>query len=246
MADESAGGGETPFVVPVTADGSEWLVFQPPVPLEEDEVLGRLFGSGWALFRSGRWDETDYRRAFVRFAHDRALPPEAFRRDADDRLRLDRDHPEARSAFAVIREMHITFHDGIGPRLVRELPLARIEAAVNQPAYRADVLDRSLTPNVAHIPFRPLMPFYVRWLDAKPSSRRRPNLKLRIPEGRGRPDSFYAQVAERFAYLTTASQSPATDLAQANGVPTTTVHGWVKEARRRGLLPAGERSKGSE
>lgn len=63
------------------------------------------------------------------------------------------------------------------------------------------------------------------------------------PEGRGRPDSFYEQVVERFTYLATVSQRPATDLAEANGVPTTTVHGWVKEARRRGLLPAGERSR---
>jgi len=29
------------------------------------------------------------------------------------------------------------------------------------------------------------------------------------------------------------------NLAEANGVPVSTVHRWVKEARRRGFLPPG-------
>jgi hypothetical protein len=68
---------------------------------------------------------------------------------------------------------------------------------------------------------------------------------VKIPDGGGRrkPDRFYEQIAERFAYLATVSPRPAMELAKANGVPVTTVHGWVKEARRRGLLAAGERAR---
>ena len=34
---------------------------------------------------------------------------------------------------------------------------------------------------------------------------------------------------------------PAVELATANDVPVSTVHAWIKEARRRGLEPYGQR-----
>jgi transposase-like protein len=219
-------GEDATFVVPVTPDGKEWLSFLP----------GR---HGWANFRSELYASIE-RAVFVRFGVDRPLPATK----QDGMYRIDADHPNVRAAGAVIREVHLAFREGVGPRAMRDVPLSRIEAAVNQPAYRAAVLERCSREDVIMAPFNPDGP--VDWWRARPErTRRRPNLKVRVPEGRNRPDSFYEQVAERFSYLTTVSQRPATELAEANDVPVTTVHGWVKEARRRGLLPTGERTKGS-
>lgn len=75
-------------------------------------------------------------------------------------------------------------------------------------------------------------------------------LKLSIPTGGKKPDSFYEQVATRWTWLTITKprggpRRPANELAEANDVPVTTVHRWVKEARRRGMLAPGSRTAGS-
>lgn len=63
--------------------------------------------------------------------------------------------------------------------------------------------------------------------------------RLRVPTSRPYPDEFYARIA-------TAHSEGATrnDIAQATGVPPTTVDRWVKEARRRGLLAPSRRGRG--
>jgi hypothetical protein len=78
--------------------------------------------------------------------------------------------------------------------------------------------------------------------DAAPARhRRRRSAKLAISTGRKRPDAFYARVAEIYGDLAKETDAPATVMAEANDVPVSTVHRWVKEARRRGLLGAGRR-----
>jgi hypothetical protein len=176
---------------------------------------------GWAIYRSKTFGfEVGQPCLFVRFGRgEGAQPP------------------------VVTREAWVSYPEGLGPRALRDLPLSRIEAAVNQPAYYAQAFELAAPANADILP-PPWEPGGVPdWWIARPVRRRAPNLRLRIPEGRGRPDSFYQQVADRFAYLATVSARPATDLAEANEVEVTTVHGWVKEARRRGLLPAGERTR---
>jgi len=60
--------------------------------------------------------------------------------------------------------------------------------------------------------------------------------------GRGkRPDEFYRSVAEAYSWLAGRVRRPAVELAAVNGVPSTTIHRWVKEARRRGVLGPGRR-----
>ncbi len=71
---------------------------------------------------------------------------------------------------------------------------------------------------------------------------RRPRMTLHVPEGHRKPDSFYEQVAYRYGWLKAEGLRPAQELADANGVPVTTVHRWVKEARRRGLMAPGQRA----
>lgn len=73
---------------------------------------------------------------------------------------------------------------------------------------------------------------------------RRRSLRLRIPKGPKRPDSFYRKVAEMYSALTAAeSHRPASEIAKANEVPPSTVHRWIKEARRRDLLAPGRPGK---
>gem|GEM_PF-1028646 len=68
-----------------------------------------------------------------------------------------------------------------------------------------------------------------------------PDLRLEVPSGPRRPDEFYRRVAQVYSWLAGRDRRPAKVLAEANGVPETTVHRWVKEARRRGLLGPGRR-----
>lgn len=131
--------------------------------------------------------------------------------------------------------------------LVREIPLARLEAAAN--LYLAQ-LPRPVSPEAfpflisgqsVQVPgFFPREP----WTNRPAAGRRRgPSLKLRIPSGQKRPDSFYQQVAERYLWLTSQGKGPADELAAANDVPASTVHRWVREARRRGILVPGQRGR---
>jgi hypothetical protein len=64
-----------------------------------------------------------------------------------------------------------------------------------------------------------------------------------IERTRGRPDGFYRDVADVYLELASGSPRPASDIAARHGVPVSTAHRWVKEARRRGFLPPGRPGK---
>ena len=71
-------------------------------------------------------------------------------------------------------------------------------------------------------------------------------LRKRLAAGKGkrrRPDAFYRAVADAYRVRASASRSPAAEIAEGLGVPVTTVHRWVKEARRRGFLHPGRSGK---
>jgi hypothetical protein len=73
---------------------------------------------------------------------------------------------------------------------------------------------------------------------------RNPTMRLRIPGGGKKPDKFYAQVAAAYRWLAeNGSRRPALDIAERNGVAVTTVHRWIAEARRRGILEPGVRGR---
>jgi len=75
-----------------------------------------------------------------------------------------------------------------------------------------------------------------------PARSPKPSLRFKIPEGRRRPDAFYGRVARVYTWLSIwgGTRAPAVEIAEANKVAVTTVHRWIKEARRRGLLPPGQ------
>jgi hypothetical protein len=105
----------------------------------------------------------------------------------------------------------------LSAEMLRRIPIGRIEALANSVATRQPA-------------------------SRKPPSARLPDQLLRAG-ARSRPDAFYEQVAVRYRYLVSATPSPVLELAVANEVPRTTAHRWVKEARRRGLLPPGRPGK---
>jgi len=62
------------------------------------------------------------------------------------------------------------------------------------------------------------------------------------PPGR-KPDWFYQEVANQYGHLVATSNRPAAEMAEIHGLPITTVHRWVKEARRRGFLGPGRKGR---
>ena len=70
------------------------------------------------------------------------------------------------------------------------------------------------------------------------------DLVVDVPERRGDyGDDFYKRAADRYALAAIHFAAPAPKLAEANDVPLSTVHRWVKEARRRGFLGASRPGK---
>ena len=67
---------------------------------------------------------------------------------------------------------------------------------------------------------------------------------LTRPDGRD-PEGFYARVAVAYRDYTLhlRGRAPAIEIAREAGVPVGTVHGWIREARRRGFLPPGRKGK---
>ena len=128
--------------------------------------------------------------------------------------------------------------------LLRAIPVGRIEAAANA---QLSVVDEVIVTNPLVNPrVRPLRPPAAGadgWETTDPT---RAVPRNQGPDGarsRGRPDVFYREVADVYLDLAQASHRPASDIAAQHGVPVSTAHRWVKEARRRGFLPPGRPGK---
>ncbi len=176
-------------------------------------------GSGWAAYTTGDRDPTAL--VYVRVGR---IPP---------------------SARLVIRGILIeTPRGNIDARALRSIAVGRLESAVNQPTEYPRIVEQvaALEEQAAPFPSDLVTTEGWPWWMYQPTKPRSPRLKMKVPISHRKPDRFYEQVAERFGYLSMVSERPAAELAEANGVPTTRVHGWVREARRRGLLPSGERA----
>ena len=123
--------------------------------------------------------------------------------------------------------------------LLRTIPVGRIEATANA---QLTVVDAAVVPAPArrrrHRPDtgapRPPAPNDTGWEQPPPGTPGTP---------RGRPDRFYADIAAEYQDQTRRSRRPAADLADRHGVPASTAHRWIKEARRRGLLAPGRPGK---
>lgn len=127
---------------------------------------------------------------------------------------------------------------------VRSIPLARLEAAANLRLIRHPELRQA--GSFPFIPADSEVPHFLSTWARRPIedvSESLPTLKLKVPDAGKKPDQFYERVAELYLWLSSRGKRPAEELAEANDVPVTTVHRWVKEARRRDILFPGQRGK---
>jgi hypothetical protein len=97
--------------------------------------------------------------------------------------------------------------------LLRDIPLARIEAAVN-----ADERVR-------------------RWISGGVRRKQPPRQKLKRPSGRRLDDQFYREVASAYVSAVAHGLRPAKTLAEDSDTPQGTVNRWIASARARGFLP---------
>jgi len=107
--------------------------------------------------------------------------------------------------------------------LLRDVPLARIETAVNaDPGIRKWVEQSADEETIER---------------AKRDARRRPKLK-RPATRRELDDAFYERVADAYRGAAAHGLRPTKTLSEESDTPPGTVNRWIAEARRRGYLPA--------
>lgn len=118
--------------------------------------------------------------------------------------------------------------DPITSQLLRELPTARIEAAINQ---RLFAMRRTNPVTGGKIEL--------------PSGRKISELDLLHPLGEPkRTPDFYELVALQHGKLAgQGDPNPTATMADTNGVALSTAQGWVAKARARTLLPPGRRGR---
>lgn len=163
------------------------------------------------------------------------------------------------SGRIVVERVHVAVSDGVTSEHLRAIPLARVEAAANAPEVQEHLRTRffrelqtlwdadkhywEAMTDAAHSPLgEPSQPDDAGGFDVFAAARQH-SLRLDVPSERRKPDSFYRAVADAYAHAASLERRPAVMLAEANDVPVTTVHRWVKEARRRGLMTQGQRTK---
>lgn len=132
-------------------------------------------------------------------------------------------------------------------RVINQIPLGRIEEAVNQAEVAAQVRSRiAYRPPWATLgglePARDVPLILGR--DRPAPHPVQPEALVR-PVGRNLPDDFYAQVARVYAQHAAMGPRPAVAIAESAGESVSTVHRWVKEARRRGLMAPSSRRRSS-
>lgn len=149
------------------------------------------------------------------------------------RLVIDQLHVKASGRAAAPSNRSVTCH-AIDPSSVRELTLGRLETLINSPAVSeailGDVTSPNLSPEARRLPSAASLEKSARPVAGSEG------LSLEIPSTYRKTDEFYAQVARLFEAAAQASTQPAIDIANANGLPKTTVHRWIREARRRGVM----------
>lgn len=111
--------------------------------------------------------------------------------------------------------------------LLRDVPLARIEAAANaDPKIRAWA-EESAPPETIELAHR--------------AAARRP--RLARPKSRRLNESFYERVGVAYTAAVASGLPPSKTLAADSESPAGTVNRWIAEARKRGYLPPAQPGK---
>lgn len=104
---------------------------------------------------------------------------------------------------------------------LRDVPLARIEAAVNANPSLHEWLDEAVPPGIV----------------AGRRSRVAQRPRLERPTGRHLDDDFYRRVADAYRAAVANGLPPSKTLAADSDTPAGTVNRWIAAARGRGYLP---------
>jgi len=124
--------------------------------------------------------------------------------------------------------------DGYPSIVLREVPILRIEAAINQRNHRHRVASLVTAVRVAAVE-----PGEGGRYQSAPGRRPVPEPRLLTvgdPGGYRKPDTFYQHIADLYLHMAALSSRPAHEIAEANRTPVATVHRWIREAKARGLL----------
>jgi hypothetical protein len=126
---------------------------------------------------------------------------------------------------------------------LRTIPLRTIEAQANQ-KLRSIIIKKMIATKLA--PLEADVKRFLAPITAAEKEHDEPAVSPRLPKpnSQGRyPGDFYERVAAAYRSLVLTESNPATRLADVNKVRVSTVHRWIKEARRRGHLAAGRPGK---
>ncbi len=166
----------------------------------------------------------------------------------DVRLRV-RDDPGGR---LVIYKLAVEAYDSligpgsIAPTTLRDVALGRVEGLINSPAWssavRASIECADSGPDFSPEGCPPELA--QRRAEALPLRHQPQSYRIEVPDERVRGDDFYRQVADVYSTAYQVTKRPAVEIAEASGVAVTTVHRWLKEARRRGVLAPARRTPG--
>ncbi len=149
----------------------------------------------------------------------------------------------------VISEMYVHGAE-ITPALLRSIPLRALEALADE-AWRAKTKrdERGMVPAVATYALSadatadPTLEDLRGRRPGRKAAPAKPRPPLTRPDPSGDLDQFYRRVADAYREFAKLSRAPAAAMANEAGVPVTTVHRWVREARRRGHLPPGRKGR---
>jgi hypothetical protein len=124
-------------------------------------------------------------------------------------------------------ELTATVEHPIDTERWRRVPLGFLEQLANLPDHRR-VLERKRRGTPVPLDLAKAL---------LPGTMADYQLPERALNGGRYPDDFYGVVAATYHRAVLRRLAPAQTIAEANDVPVTTVHRWIREARRRGLLP---------
>lgn len=128
------------------------------------------------------------------------------------------------------------YFPGLTPESLHRIPLRRILLAVAASASLRDRLSARLGEQVPEVGTVEFVKAFDGFLVPEP-------IKLERPAGRNLPDSFYATVGEAYRAAVANGLRPRITIAEAAGVSNEVAGRWVRQARKRGYLPATEPGK---
>lgn len=160
--------------------------------------------------------------------------------------------PRERDGRLMITDIYLHATE-ITPEILRGLSIRRLEAELNaaprlkpgqtypmSAAVVADFLrsipDDTPDPSLDDLRGRARKQAH----QAPPTQPDRP--RLTRPDGSA-PEEFYPRVAAAYSQYAPRTRAPAKEMAAEAGVPITTAHRWIREARRRGFLTPARKGK---